>query len=579
MKKPSQNSFTLIELLVVAALISLLSSVLFVGIQRVRSQARDAKREVELSQIKKALEFYYNINGKYPTTTNKWISIEDETDPEAQNFRNSLKPNYISEIPKDPLYQPNGEYSYRYLATTTENYLLCAKRERDQTYYCFSSEIPGSFTLSSLPSGGGGAGGGGGGGGISLFQKTIGGTSYDHGYSIRQTSDEGYVITGTTRSFGAVFTDVFVIKLDSSGNLSWAKTIEGMGYNYGYSIQQTSDGGYVITGETLGDVFVIKLDSSGNLSWAKTIGGPGDDVGYSIQQTSDEGYVITGYTSSFGAGDYDVFVIKLDSSGNLSWAKTIGGPGYDAGSSIQQTSDGGYVITGETQSFGAGNGDVFVIKLDSSGNLSWAKTIGGTSDDRGRSIQQTSDGGYVITGRTYSFGAGGYDVFVIKLDSSGNLSWTKTIGGRDVEWGSSIQQTSDGGYVITGGTYGFGAGDWDVFVIKLDSSGNLSWAKTIGGTNYDAGRSIQQTSDGGYVITGHTLSFGAGSYDVFVIKLDSSGDIPGCSSIGSPSPSVFSLTPSIDSPSPSVSSPTPSVGSPSPTVSSPTPSIDSQCAY
>jgi type II secretory pathway pseudopilin PulG len=167
MKKPYQNSFTLIELLVVAALISLLSSILFVGIQRVRSQARDAKREVELSQIKKALEFYYNINGKYPTTTNKWISIEDETDPEAQNFRNSLKPNYISEIPKDPLYQPNGEYSYRYLATTTDNYLLCAKRERDQTYYCLSSETPGSLTFSSLPSGGGGAGGGGGGGGAS----------------------------------------------------------------------------------------------------------------------------------------------------------------------------------------------------------------------------------------------------------------------------------------------------------------------------------------------------------------------------------------------------------------------------
>jgi uncharacterized delta-60 repeat protein len=416
-----------------------------------------------------------------------------------------------------------------------------------------------------------------------LFQKTIGGTNADYGYSIQQTSDGGYVITGYTQSFGAGYSDIFVIKLDSSGNLSWAKTIGGTDYESGYSIQQTSDGGYVITGGTRGfgaggtDVFVIKLDSSGNLSWAKTIGGTNSDYGNSIQQTSDGGYVITGYTQSFGAGNGDVFVIKLDSSGNLSWAKTIGGTNSDYGNSIQQTSDGGYVITGYTQSFGAGYSDIFVIKLDSSGNLSWARTIGGTSDDEGSSIQQTSDGGYVITGYTQSFGAGG-DVFVIKLDSSGNLSWAKTIGGTSYDYGNSIQQTSDGGYVITGYTSSFGAGSYDVFVIKLNSSGNLSWAKTIGGTSDDAGYSIQQTSDGGYVITGRTGSFGAGNYDVFVIKLDSSGNIPGCSSIGSPSPSVSSPSPTVNSPSPSVSSPSPTVGSPSPTVSSQSPSTPSQCS-
>jgi len=416
----------------------------------------------------------------------------------------------------------------------------------------------------------------------SLFQKTIGGISSDYGESIQQTSDGGYVITGETYSFGAGGYDVFVIKLDSLGNLSWAKTIGGTSDDYGYSIQQTSDGGYVITGTTYSfgaggyDVFVIKLDSLGNLSWAKTIGGTGDEWGNSIQQTSDGGYVITG--GFIEAGDYDVFVIKLDSLGNLSWAKTIGGTGDEWGNSIQQTSDGGYVITGTTYSFGAGDYDVFVIKLDSSGNLSWAKTIGGTSYDYGYSIQQTSDGGYVITGYTWSFGAGGYDVFVIKLDSSGNLSWAKTIGGTNYDYGFSIQQTSDGGYVITGETYSFGAGNYDVFVIKLDSSGNLSWAKTIGGTNYDYGWSIQQTSDGGYVITGETYSFGAGSDDVFVIKLDSSGNIPGCSSIGSPSPSVSSQSPTVNSPSPSVSSPSPTVTSPSPTVSSQNPSTASQCS-
>jgi uncharacterized delta-60 repeat protein len=414
-----------------------------------------------------------------------------------------------------------------------------------------------------------------------LFIKTITGTCGDYGYSIQQTSDGGYVITGKTWRFGAGSSDVFVIKLDSSGNPSWAKTIGGTDYDGGSSIQQTSDGGYVITGSTDSfgedDVFVIKLDSSGNLSWAKTVGGTENDYGSSIQQTSDGGYVITGYTYSFGAGENDVFVIKLDSSGNLSWAKTIGGKWGDSGNSIHQTSDGGYIITGSTFSLGAGENDVFVIKLDSSGNLSWAKTIGGASYDWSSSIHQTSDGGYVITGYTNSFGAGDWDVFVIKLDSSGNLSWAKTMGGTNYDVGYSIHQTSDGGYIITGYTNSFGAEYNDVFVIKLDSSGNLSWAKTIVRGSPDYGYSIHQTSDGGYIITGSTEFHGSGYGYGFVIKLDSSGNIPGCSYIFSVSPSVKLVSPSVASVSPTLTSVTPSISSVSPSISNVAPIVGSIC--
>jgi hypothetical protein len=307
------------------------------------------------------------------------------------------------------------------------------------------------------------------------------------------------------------------------------------------------------------------------------IGGTESEESYSIQQTSDGGYVITGKTNSFGAGYYDVFVIKLDSSGNLSWAKTIGGTSDDVGYSIQQTSDGGYVITGGTESFGAGSSDVFVIKLDSSGNLSWAKTIGGTSYDSGSSIQQTSDGGYVITGGTWSFGAGADDVFVIKLDSSGNLSWAKIIGEIYHDSGSSIQQTSDGGYVIGERTNNFGAGWSDVFLIKLDSSGNLSWAKIISVGSVDLGYSIQQTSDGGYVITGYTYPPGTGYGDVFVIKLNSSGNIPGCPYISSASPPIQSVSPSIASVFPTLTSVSPSLSSVSPSISNVSPTIASIC--
>ena len=421
--------------------------------------------------------------------------------------------------------------------------------------------------------------------GGSLFQKTIGGTGYDSGLSIQQTLDKGYIITGETASFGAGSFDIFVVKLDSSGNLLWAKTIGGPEKDESYSIQQTSDGGYIIVGDTESfgagyyDIFVVKLDSSGNLLWAKTIGGQKDDSGYSIQQTLDKGYIITGYTESFGAGFSDIFVVKLDSSGNLLWAKTIGGKGYDYGNSIQQTLDRGYIITGETSNSGSKYFlDIFVVKLDSSGNLLWAKTIGEISyDDYSNSVYETLDGGYIIAGHTFGFGAGNFDVFIIKLDASGSFSWAKTIGGPEKDESYSIQQTLDGGYIIVGETESFGVGESDIFVVKLDSSGNLLWAKTIGGPEKDESYSIQQTSDGGYIIVGDTSSIKKRNYDIFVIKLDSSGNVPECNLITSQTPSVSSQSPINVSQTPSISSQNPTVSSPVPIVSFQNPNTQSQC--
>jgi hypothetical protein len=364
------------------------------------------------------------------------------------------------------------------------------------------------------------------------FCRAIGGEKDDWGYCLIQTSDGGYAIAGATNSFSAGILDVYFVRLDAHGNLQWTKTIGGPEIDDGGSLIQTSDGGYAITGTTTSfgagraDVYVVKLDANGNLQWTKTIGGKKEDVSVSLIQTSDSGYAIAGATRSFGAGEGDVYVIKLDANGNLQWTRTIGGPGDEIGLSLIQTSDGGYAITGTTTSFGAGEVDIYVIKLDANGKPQWTKTIGGKKEDAGISLVQTSDGGYAITGTTTSFGAGKADVYVVKLDANGKLQWTKTIGGPGDEVGFSLIQTSDGGYAIAGATNSFGAEEADIYVIKLDANGKPQWTKTIDAKNENLIKSsIIQTSDGSYVIAGTTRSFGAGGSDVCIVKLDKNGNV------------------------------------------------------
>jgi len=358
----------------------------------------------------------------------------------------------------------------------------------------------------------------------------IGGVGYDYGRSIVQTTDGGYVVAGYTNSYGVGNRDVFIIKMDNTGNISWTRTVGGSGNDYGYSIIQTTDGGYVVAGNTNSygagndDIYIIKLDNTGNVSWTRTVGGSLNDYSYSIVQTTDGGYVVAGNTGSYGAGGNDVYIIKLDNMGNVSWTRTVGGSSNDYGSSIVQTTDGGFVVAGITNSYGAGNQDVYIIKLDNTGNVSWTRTVGGSDYDRGLSIVQTNDGGYVVAGYTGSYGAGNQDVYIIKLGNTGNVSWTRTVGGSSYEQGNSIVQTTDGGYVVAGVTLSYGAGYYDVYIIKLDNAGNVSWTRTVGGSFSDYGNSIVQTTDGGYAVVGETYSYGAGGVDVYIIKLDSLGN-------------------------------------------------------
>ncbi len=353
-----------------------------------------------------------------------------------------------------------------------------------------------------------------------LFVMMFGGNDNDEGKSVQQTTDGGYIITGVTGCYDNC--DVWLIKTDSQGNEQWNQTFGGSESDKGESVQQTTDGGYIITGSTSSfgngnsDVWLIKTDSQGNEVWNQTFGGSG---GYSVQQTTDGGYIITGKTVSNYMG-LDIWLIKTDSQGNEVWNQTFGGDYGDSGNSVQQTEDGGYIITGYIHFNGH---HVFLIKTDSNGNEEWTHTFVRTYDI-GNSVQQTTDGGYIITGSTHSFGGNDNDIWLIKTDSQGQEEWDKTFGGSDYDIGYSVQQTTDGGYIITGLTGSFGNGNRDVWLIKTDSNGNEEWNQTFGGSERDMGYSVQQTEDNGYIITGYTNSFGNGSYDVLLIKTDSQGN-------------------------------------------------------
>ena len=390
------------------------------------------------------------------------------------------------------------------------------------------------------------------------FLWVYGGTEGDEAHFIQQTADGGYILTGYTRSFGAGSSDIWILKLSSAGDVEWQKTYGGNASEGAGSIQQTADGGYIVAGNTGSydpgnfDAWVLKLFSNGDVDWQKTYGGNAGEGARSIQQTEDGGYILTGRTESFGAGSGDIWILKLSPTGDVEWQKTYGGNARDSAYSTQKTEDGGYILTGITESFGAGDFDFWVLKLSSTGGVEWQKTYGGNARDDACSIQQTADGGYIVAGATESFGVGRSDCWILKLSSTGDAEWQKTYGGNTWDVAFSIHQIVDGGYIAAGTTESFGAGRSDFWILKLSSTGDVEWQKTYGGNSADSALSTQKTADGGYILAGFTDSFGSGWFDFSILKTAPNGDIPSCGIIGSSdatvsdtsvSPSDTSVTP------------------------------------
>ncbi|GEM_PF-4824263 len=364
------------------------------------------------------------------------------------------------------------------------------------------------------------------------FERAIGSTGMEQAYSIIQSPDSGYVMAGYTSHLGAGGEDMYFVKFDRYGNLQWDRTIGGTGDERAWSIVSASGGGYIAAGETNSfglptnsNVYIVKLDTGGNLLWSKIIYMAGFSVGlaYSIIKTTDGGYAVTGVAGP-GWETKHCFFLKLDTSGNVTWCKFASGFKGD-GESIIQTSDGGYAVAGSSLVSGTNNFDMLILKLDAVGSIQWSRTVGGANLDIGNSIIQTTDGGYAIAGSTTSFGLNAYNAYVVKLNAAGNLQWTRTMGlpnmGGD---GGSIIQTSDGQYTLFGTT---SINSWQkMYVVRLDANSNLLWSKTIDDPVnapifFDYGAGIIKTNDGGYAVCGTTSHFGAGqSGDMYIVKFN-----------------------------------------------------------
>ena len=358
-----------------------------------------------------------------------------------------------------------------------------------------------------------------------LWSKTYGGPGADYCRSVLQTSDGGYALIGLTTSFGAGGWDAYLVKTDSNGDTIWTKTFGGPQFDDGWDIQQTLDKGYIIVGRSSSfgssamDVYLIRTDSLGDTIWTRTYGGSDWDEAYSVRQTQDSGFIIAGVTESFGSGEMKLYLIKTDSLGDTLWTRNYGdGESSYTAWSVQESADKGYVIAGYVDHHPV-YADVYLMRTDSLGDTIWTRYYGGALNDYSYDLNNTFDGGYIVGGRTSSYGMGMYDFYLIRTDSLGDTLWTKTYGGPIWDGCRSVQQTSDSGYIVVGWTDSFGQiFEYDIYVVKTDFNGNIMWSSILGGSDSDYGYSVVQTSDLGYAIAGFTFSFGFTAGEFYLIK-------------------------------------------------------------
>lgn len=362
------------------------------------------------------------------------------------------------------------------------------------------------------------------------FRDVLGNTGYDYGMSAQQTFDKGYIVCGSTTSVGSGNTDIYIIKTDSTGYPVNERSIGGINVDRGNCIRQTADSGYVVLGYTNEsgagyDIVAVKIDAKLNIQWKKTYGGSDWDFGNCISQTSDGGYIICGGTYSYGKGDEDYYLIKTNATGDTLWTRTYGSMERDEAKSVVQTKDGGYVLTGSTMANDS-LGNFYTIKTTTTGDTVWTNTFGTAELDLGNDIIEFNAGsGYIVAGETKSLGSGKSDGILLELTTSGNPGKTFIIGGPQDDNLQALTQRSDGKVMFVGLTnsYGFANGKGDLYFGIMNTDWSYNMSTTFGSNGKEMVNSIAATSDKGAIICGSTNGFRNFLDDIYLIKTDSAG--------------------------------------------------------
>jgi hypothetical protein len=364
----------------------------------------------------------------------------------------------------------------------------------------------------------------------SIFNKTYGQIGYNYGEKVIQKIDSGYIILGNKSGFIGN-TDVYIVRTNKTGNFIWDKAYGGSEVNWAEDIKPTADGGYIITGyisipnnDNDYNIMLLKTDSVGNTEWLKNYGGSNWDLGHSVVETADSGFIVAGETYSFGNGNNDIFLLKTDKNGDSLWSKFYGGQNTDVAYDISVCHDGNFIVTGYTNSFGKGGFDAYLLKINPYGDTLWTRTYGDTLDDKTFSGIETQDHGFALTGSTMNFNAQAQDGVIFKADSAGNFLWARVIGGINNEEFYDIFQNSDQSLFMAGYTESFGyVGTKDFYMVKIDKDGWYIFGPTSGGDQADIAKSCIPTSDGGYAVIGTTERWGPGILNILLIKMNSVG--------------------------------------------------------
>lgn len=320
-----------------------------------------------------------------------------------------------------------------------------------------------------------------------------------------------------------------ILAADSPG-IKWQETYGGTEAEKAQFVRPTDDGGFILTGYSYSygagksDLYLVKTDGSGREKWEKTYGEKRNDGANCVEPSSDGTYIVAGYSESSGEGKNDVYVLKINTSGEKVWELKHGGAGNDEAFSVKQTSDGGYIVAGYSESQGEGGRDVYLLKLSASGELRWEKTIGGKGMDAANWIEQCKDGSFILTGYSDSFGTGERALLLLKVDASGDLLWKKTFCDSGLNGGNCVQETSDGGYIVAGYKYLPPTGGTDCYLLKTNNSGDLIWEKNFGLSYKNSAVSVEETAEG-YIVLGNTFSYGSSDWGTYLLRTDLSGNL------------------------------------------------------